>query len=583
MTAIEQNSSTEIDLDQTRQKLESLKEIAINLDTTMSFDEVLTLAVKNISLAINAERTTLFLSNKDGALISRVIEGDETKEIVLPPGHGLAGWTASHKLPLIIDNAYNDERFDPRFDKKSGFKTASVICHPIFGRDGLVIGVIEVLNSKNGAFSKDDVTLLGAVGNQLAMVIENSRLIINLVKKNKQITSTKQDLEKKNSELEILLQLEQILSRSEDIDSLGKNSFSKILNILNAQFGFLYLMNPQGAYKRIYSVDGSVDRIYKVQAGAGFSGWSATKHKEVYVKDPASDPRYEDYIQKRAGITLQNLVAVPLPIDEHNGTIGSILIANKTVGRDFDETDKAILRLIAGQMATAVVHIQEKEQRDREHRLATVGRLLAGVMHDLRTPITTISGYSELLAETTKPKEAREYLAHIKKAIDRIKNMTSDIVSFSRGEKDLLTSNCALDDFIDKYIYDVENYLKSSNVELVVRKRTSGVIKVDQEKLLRAFHNITINAVEAMGDNGRFIFEVDNIQNRIVFSFTDTGTGIPEAAGSSIFNSFVSFGKDNGTGLGLAVAREIISGHGGQISYTSSSTGTTFLVTLPIF
>lgn len=569
-------------LSHARSSLASLKGIIINLESTMSFDEVLTLAVEGTSEVMGAERTTLFIAETDGSLVSRVIEGGGVKEIRLAPGQGLAGWTCRHAVPLVIPDAYEDERFDKQWDVQSGFITKNVLCHPMFGRGGSVIGVVEVLNSDNGTFVEDDVLLLGTVCNQLAMLLENSRVIVDLVEKNRTITQAKLDLEKRTRELSVLLELEKVLARAEDMDSLGNRSFERILDILDSEIGSLYLLDASGAQKRTYSADGKTDVLTRVDVGAGFSGWSAAKNRELHIREPESDPRCEGSIQRRTGVKISQLITVPLPFSENSGLQGSVMIANKNGGRDFEESDKMLLRLIASQLATAVEHLQDRTLREREHRLATVGRLLAGILHDLRTPITTISGYAELMCESNDTLESNNYLQHIKGALERIKNMSSDIIAFSRGEKDLLITSCSLNEFIKKFEFEISNTLKSHNVTLVIRQRTSGTIKIDEEKMLRAFHNIANNAADAMTKGGKLIFECDRIDERLIFSFTDTGTGIPEEIQGTVFNSFVSYGKDSGTGLGLAVAREIVTGHGGMINFTTSpGAGTTFIISLP--
>ncbi|MBN2525896.1 MAG: GAF domain-containing protein [Deltaproteobacteria bacterium] len=569
-------------LKRTRRNLASLKGIVVNLESTMSFDEVLTLAVKRTTEVMGAERTTLYLAQRDGTLVSRIIEGDDVREIRLAPGQGLAGWTSRHGVPLVIPDAYADERFDPRWDKKSGFVTRNVLCHPLWGRRGNVIGVVEVLNSIDGDFTDEDVLLLSTVCNQLSMVLENSRVIVDLVQKNRTITEAKLNLEKRNRELNVLLELEKVVARAEDMDALGSRSFECILDVLDAEVGSLYLLDAEGAQKRTYSADGQIDVLNRVEAGSGFTGWVAAKKEELLLRDPHSDPRCEGTLQQRIGLTLHQLLAVPMTFAEESGLQGAIMIANKRGYRDFTENDRLLMRLMASQLTTAVLHLRERTTREREHRLATVGRLLAGILHDLRTPMTTISGYSEMLSETCDAAERSDFLSHIKTALERIRHMTSDIIAFSRGEKDLLLTSCTLSDFIDKFVQEASTTLKSHNIEFSVHQRTSGVIKIDEEKLLRVFHNIVNNAADAMPDGGTLTFECDSVDNRTIFSFTDTGSGIPEKIQGTLFNSFVSFGKHSGTGLGLAVAREIVTGHGGEISFTTSpNVGTTFIVSIP--
>ncbi len=132
------------------QQLYALRQIGLALESTMTFDEVLTMAVERTTTLMGAQRTTLFLLDDSCHLVSRVMEGGGINEISLEVGQGLAGWVARHGLPVIVPDVYEDDRFDPRWDKKSGFRTKDVLCHPILGRHGAVIGVAEVLINEYG-------------------------------------------------------------------------------------------------------------------------------------------------------------------------------------------------------------------------------------------------------------------------------------------------------------------------------------------------------------------------------------------------------------------------------------------------
>ena len=258
-------------------------------------------------------------------------------------------------------------------------------------------------------------------------------------------------------------------------------------------------------------------------------------------------------------------------------------MANRGTEGGFTEPDLMLLRLVAAQLASAVDHLTDRVVRERERRLATVGRLLAGVLHDLKSPITVVSGYAEMLAARVDTREGDDYLEHVNAALDRITMMAAEIIAFSRGERQVLPSNCLLPKFVDEFRAQVEQHLKSNNVELEIHLRTAGSVRLDTEKMIRAFNNIAINAAEAMVGGGKMIFEVDRLGNELIFSFTDTGPGIPDEIQGSLFQSFVTLGKENGTGLGLAVAREIVEAHGGKINFTTvRGGGTTFLVSIPV-
>ena len=135
---------------------------------------------------------------------------------------------------------------------------------------------------------------------------------------------------------------------------------------------------------------------------------------------------------------------------------------------------------------------------------------------------------------------------------------------------------------MDDFFKQLAPLVKKKGVELKTRVRTGGTITIDKEKMERVFHNIALNAIEAMSNGGILTIEIDRMGDEVVFAFTDTGPGIPLEIRRSVFQSFVTMGKRQGTGLGLAVAKEIVEVHKGSISFnTILKRGTTFLVSLP--
>src|SRR5205823_228952 len=114
-----------------------------------------------ITDAMQADRASLFLLDATrGDLWTRVAEGDQMREIRLPLGQGIAGHVAATGETVNIPDAYQDPRFNPAFDRESGYRTRTILCMPLVGRDGSRLGAVQVLNKRKGAFSADDEALL---------------------------------------------------------------------------------------------------------------------------------------------------------------------------------------------------------------------------------------------------------------------------------------------------------------------------------------------------------------------------------------------------------------------------------------
>lgn len=162
-----------------RRKLEILLKISKSLGLEIRLDPLLQLIVSEVTDAMQAERSTLFLvdRSKPDQLVSRVAEGVGAKEIRVLFGFGIAGKTAQIRQTINIPDAYSDTRFNPLFDKTSGFRTRSILSMPIIDQTGVLIGVVQVLNKKHGVFTKQDEEFLEAICVQLDIALKRAEMV----------------------------------------------------------------------------------------------------------------------------------------------------------------------------------------------------------------------------------------------------------------------------------------------------------------------------------------------------------------------------------------------------------------------
>ena len=163
-----------------QQELEFL-EVVSDLTSDIKIDSLLHKVMTEATRMLNAERSTLFLNDeKTQTLWSQVGQGLGSMQIRLPNTAGIAGAVFSSGKTINIPHAYADLRFNPAFDKKSGFFTRSILCVPIVNQKGKVIGVTQVLNKKNGVFTAEDESRLRAFTAQIAISLENASLFADV-------------------------------------------------------------------------------------------------------------------------------------------------------------------------------------------------------------------------------------------------------------------------------------------------------------------------------------------------------------------------------------------------------------------
>jgi adenylate cyclase len=154
-----------------------LLEVGGAVSGDLDLDSLLEKIMQATTMLTAAERSTLFIHDPEtGELWSRVAQGSERKEIRLPSYGGLAGAAFTSGETLNIVDAYADARFNPEFDRQTGFKTRSILCMPLADRLGQPIGVMQVLNKAGGPFTVLDETRLKAFSAQAAVAIENAKL-----------------------------------------------------------------------------------------------------------------------------------------------------------------------------------------------------------------------------------------------------------------------------------------------------------------------------------------------------------------------------------------------------------------------
>ena len=160
-----------------KQELEFL-DVVSQVSSELELTPLLQKIISTISTMLDCERATLFINDeKTNELYTEVGEGLDEKSVIKFPNHlGIAGNVFTSGKPVNIPHAYADLRFNPAFDKQTGFFTRSILCMPVFNKEGKTIGVSQVLNKRGGAFNAEDEKRLAAFTSQISMGIENAKL-----------------------------------------------------------------------------------------------------------------------------------------------------------------------------------------------------------------------------------------------------------------------------------------------------------------------------------------------------------------------------------------------------------------------
>jgi signal transduction histidine kinase len=565
-------------------RFQSLRDTALALGSTLDMDELQKLIMREVTQAMGAARSTLFLCD-DGKreIWSKIAQGSAVKQIRVRFGEGIAGHVAATGERLNIADAYADPRFQKEWDQRTGFRTTSVLCEPIRNSRGTIIGVIQVMNKERGPFSAEDEALLAALASQSSIALENSKLFQKAVAQNEELLAAQRELERKAFELEFLFQVEQKISRADAESEVIERVIDETTEIFGAEAGSVVLCTPAATELFFRYATGqrreAVQR-FRLPLGRGIAGWVARHGLPILCNDPTHEPRHHWPIADAIAFPARNILCVPLLGDE--ATLGAVELINKR-SADFTEADLKLLSLVAGLVAKAIQQARHREAQEKANRLADLGQALSGVLHDFKTPMTAIAGYVQLMAGDVSSEDRARYGEAVARQFEHMGTMMREVLAFARGESNVLYRKVFVQSFLDEVAELLAPEFAGRNIEFAVETRYRGTARFDEGKMRRVFHNIARNAIEAMGGGGRFTISADREGEELVFIFSDTGPGVPEEIRDNLFESFVSRGKVGGTGLGLAIVKKIVGQHRGQIEYqTEPGHGTTFYCRIPI-
>jgi signal transduction histidine kinase len=212
-----------------------------------------------------------------------------------------------------------------------------------------------------------------------------------------------------------------------------------------------------------------------------------------------------------------------------------------------------------------------REELIRQERIATIGQLSTSIVHDLRNPLAAIYGGAEMLVDADlPPAQVKRLAANIYRASRNIQDLLQELADISRGKTDR-TELCRLHDVVTAAYEPVRTLAEAGNVDVRIRVPEEIEAPLARARMERVFSNLLVNSLEAMRHGGSIEITATRNDGEIYVDISDDGPGIPPDIRSRIFQPFTTEGKKTGLGLGLALSRQTVLNHGGDLWLVSSS------------
>jgi signal transduction histidine kinase len=231
-------------------------------------------------------------------------------------------------------------------------------------------------------------------------------------------------------------------------------------------------------------------------------------------------------------------------------------------------------------------HMQRTQQQLlAAEQLATIGRTARSISHDLRHPLTAVLANAEFLRDHHLDANQREELyGEIRTAVNQMTDLVESLLEFSHARESLRRVFGPVEDSVERARRTVQAHPDFHRVNISIHREGRCETWFDHKKVERALVNLLLNACQfAPRDSGKIQIDLSEENNRVEIRIADNGPGIPDPIRDKLFRPFVSYGKQNGIGLGLAIGQKIFQDHGGDACLESTEPGrTVFKLSLPI-
>jgi signal transduction histidine kinase/putative methionine-R-sulfoxide reductase with GAF domain len=576
-------------LEETQQRahqLSTLNEITRQLTSTLEQEPLLRYILENAVTILNCEAGTLFLMDEPtGDLIFRVTVGPVASNLLgqrLPAGSGIVGRAVQLRAPVIENDAQRSATRYEGPDKQTGFISRSLLAVPMQIKDR-VLGVIEVINRRDGLpFVEDDQNLLTAFAGQAAVAIENARLL----------ALTDQELAERVEELQVMGRIVRELNASLEVDRAMRTTLEWAMRRSNAEAGLIGMI--EGDHLRLMAHQGYDDILT-----SEIESHMPLELEALRTAIESGQPNQISLVSNGAkGILPMAHTQIIVPIRRETQVIGLLLLESTSDSQG----NLSFLNQLSDSAAIAIANAQLYDEVQRANLAKS--DFVSFVAHELKNPMTSIKGYTELLAAGSVGQineMQSNFLSTIRSNVERMSALVSDLNDNAKIEANRLRLDfkpVEVDEVVDEVLRSTKRQVedKRQSIELHLIPDLPEVW-ADRLRVGQVLTNLVSNAHKYTPEGGTILLGAEATNNqwdpegakRVVHLWVrDNGIGIAIEDQTKIFQKF--FRSDDmkarevpGTGLGLNITKSLVEMQGGRIWFDSEfRKGTTFHFTIPV-
>jgi len=510
----------------------SLLDFGRTLSATTALDPLLDSLVSRLQEVMNVRRVAIFIedrNSKSGYVVARSV-GLESP--VVPPD-----FREMIRVRSADTGVVRADDLDLGSDATVSARRTLHYFVPCVVR-GRMVAVIGLGRSVDGALlSSEDVEILRTVSGYVAVAIENSLLY--------------KDQQERASELKLLKEFNESIIESINVGLLAVDLGGRVTRLNSALEHILDLRRDSAVGRRVEDLF-SEDFADTLKQVLGKNGWNLQEIRNIYKLHTAT--------RTNRGLVLNIALA---PLQDAQGQTGALVVLEDVTTR-----------------------ISLEEQLQQREKLSSIGLLAAGVAHEVNTPLTGVSSYTQMLLGMLNDNDPkRALLQKVRTQAERATNIVNNLLNFSRTGSATEFADVNVARVLDDTLQLLEPQLRRSQIE-IVRDYSNDAPEAygNAGKLQQVFTNLLLNARDAIPDGGKIVVSTSTAEDgSLVAEISDSGIGIAPENVAKIYDPFYTTkGVGQGTGLGLAVTYGIVQEHAGRITVDSMpGHGTTFRITIP--
>jgi signal transduction histidine kinase len=417
-------------------------------------------------------------------------------------------------------------------------------------------------------------------------------------------------------QLGALVEAGMVLTAERSLEAVLQRIVEVACRLLGARYGALGVLDAQGGLGQFITTGFSEEtkaRIGHLPVGKGILGALVREGKPLRLRDLTRDPRAHGFPPDHP--PMHSFLGVP--IVSKGRLFGNLYLTEKQDAEEFSKEDEKLAVTLAAQAAIAIENasLYEEVQRSydelkrsqhllvRQEKLASLGRLAAGLAHELNNPLSSVAGFAEALerrltgggaAGPSDLVDVQEYLTLIQDEVSRAATIVRRLLDFAR-QREPTFGLVDLQGVVGSAVGFVERQASLANQRIVVAPFPEGsMVHADAQMLQQVFLNLLTNALDAIEDGGEVRITARHAplplgssapMRFVEVTVSDTGTGIAPENLARVFDPFFTTKEvGKGTGLGLAICQSIIEQHRGSIEVQSNGLGkgTAVTVSLPL-